>query len=321
VEVRPTHGPRTTWQPDASRTVVARNTSPDVPFDASVNPYRGCEHGCAYCYARPTHEFLGLSAGLDFESRLFVKTQAPELLRAELARPGWKVQPIALSGVTDPYQPLERELGLTRRCLQVLAEFRNPVAIVTKSHLVTRDLDVLRELAAHGLVRVALSVTTLRARLARALEPRAPGPSRRLHAVHVLAEAGIPTGVLVAPVIPGLTDAEIPALLSAAASAGACFAGHALLRLPTSVQDLFVDWLERHAPERKDKVLACVRAMRGGALDDARFGSRMRGEGPYATHVHDLFRLARRRAGLPAQAPGLRTDAFRRRDPQLKLFG
>ncbi len=316
---------RTTYQPDATRGILAHNDSPDIPFDTSVNPYRGCEHGCVYCYARPTHEYLGLSAGVDFESRIFVKLEAPALLRAELARPSWRPQVVALSGVTDPYQPVERRLGLTRRVLEVFAEFRNPVGVITKSALVTRDIDVLAELARNQCVSVAVSVTTLSAGLARILEPRAAGPAHRLHAIHALAEAGIPVGVMVAPVIPGLTDDEVPAILEAAAEAGARFASHVVLRLPHAVEDLFVAWLETHMPDRKAKVLSRLRSLRGGRLNDTRFGSRMRGEGAYAHQIADLFELGRRRAGLPEQGPELSTEAFRVPDAlrdggQLRLF-
>lgn len=326
---------RTVYLRDATRTILARNDSPDIPFDASVNPYRGCEHGCAYCYARPTHEYLGLSAGLDFERRILVKTDAAPLLRTALARRGWRPQVIAMSGVTDPYQPIERRLAITRSCLEVLLDFRNPVSIVTKSHLVARDIDLLRALSAHRAASVALSITSLDARLARALEPRAPGPAQRLHAIHQLAEAGIPVGVMVAPVIPGLTDAETPAILRAAAEAGAGFAGTVPLRLPHGVDALFADWLERHAPERKVKVLDRLGSLRrepgggragAGASErrsDPAFGSRMRGHGPYAQQLHDLFHLTRRRVGLARQAPWLSTAAFRRPEPvaaQLTLF-
>ena len=327
-------GVRTTYLRDASRSILSRNDSPDISFDVSVNPYRGCEHGCVYCYARPTHEFLGMSAGLDFESRILVKTDAPALLRAALARPGWSPQWIAMSGVTDPYQPIEKRLELTRGCLEVLAACRNPVGIVTKSHLVARDIDLLAELAKHRAASVAISVTTLDARLARALEPRAPGPAQRLHAIHQLAAAGIPVGVMVAPVIPGLTDEETPAILRAAAEAGAGFASQVVLRLPHAVRDLFVDWLERHVPDRKGKVLERLRSLRaapGGQapadgearLNDPSFGSRMRGHGPFAQQLHDLFHLARRRAGLARRGPRLSTADFRRPrkdQAQLELF-
>lgn len=265
---------------DTSRSVITTNTSPDVGFDASLNPYRGCEHGCVYCYARPTHEYLGFSAGLDFESRILVKEDAPELLARELDSPRWRPQVLALSGVTDPYQPVERKLEITRRCLAVLAERRNPVGVVTKSSLVARDADHLAELARHGAAVVAVSVTTLEGELARRMEPRAPHPRERLKAISKLAGAGVPVSVMAAPVVPGLTDHEIPAILEAAAEAGASGAGYVMLRLPGAVAGLVEEWLEARFPDRKEKVLNRVRDLRGGRLNDPRFGSRMKGEGP-----------------------------------------
>jgi len=313
--------PRTQFLEDHSRTIIATNESPDVGFEASLNPYRGCEHGCIYCYARPFHEYLGFSAGLDFESRILVKTDAPRLLRAALSAPRWQPTPLALSGVTDPYQPIERRLRLTRACLEVLAEFRNPVSVVTKNQLVTRDVDVLAELSRVGAALVFISVPTLDAELRRVLEPRTSPPAARLAAVATLAGAGVPVGVLVAPVIPGLTDHEIPAVLSAAARAGARFAGFILLRLPGAVAALFEDWLTRHFPNRKEAVLNRLRAMRGGRLSDSRFGWRMRGEGIFAEQIERLFEVARRKAGLAAHAPELSTAAFRRPAPtQGQLF-
>jgi DNA repair photolyase len=315
--------PETRFYRDASRSILSTNDSPDVGFDVSINPYRGCEHGCIYCYARPTHEYLGFSAGLDFETRIMVKEDAAALLRERLLSPRWEPRPIAMSGVTDPYQPVERKLGITRSCLGVLAEFRNPVMIVTKNHLVTRDVDLLGALAADGAAAVAVSVTTLRPELQRVMEPRTAVPSRRLDAIRTLAEAGIPVRVMVAPVIPGLTDEEIPAILEAAAAAGAATASYIMLRLPHGVQGLFGDWLEAHFPDRRDRVLNRVREVRDGALNDPRFGSRMRGRGAYAAHVRQLFETARRRAGLEAESIPLSTAAFRRprRDGQLDMFG
>ncbi len=304
---------------DSSRSAITTNDSPDVPFAASLNPYRGCEHGCIYCFARPTHEYLGYSAGLDFETRIFVKEDAPALLREELSSPRWEPQLLALSGVTDPYQPAERALGLTRRCLEVLAEFRNPVGVITKSAMVTRDIDLLAELAGDGCANVALSVTTLDETLRRAMEPRAARGTLRLDAIARLTAAGVPAGVMVAPVIPGLNDHEIPAILEGAARAGACFAGYVMLRLPFAVKSLFEEWLTRHFPERRTRVLGRIADMRGGRLNDPRFGSRMRGEGPLAALVEELFTTARDRAGIPRHAPPLRTDRFRRRG-QLGLF-
>ena len=308
----PAPDPRTRLLADPSRSIVATNRSPDVGFDASVNPYRGCEHGCVYCYARPGHEYLGLSAGLDFETQILVKHDAAALLRRKLAAPAWRPQVVALSGVTDPYQPAERRLRITRACLDVLAEFRNPVGIVTKSWLVTRDADRLAELAALRAACVCLSITTLDPELARRMEPRASSPSRRLGAIERLAEAGVPVGVLVAPVVPGLTDHEMPRILEAAARAGAGFAGRVLLRLPHGVKELFDTWLEREFPERRHRVLARIREVRGGRLSDPRFGSRQRGEGLYARQLERWFELARRRAGLAARAPRLSIAAFRR---------
>jgi len=303
--------PTTRFFRDASKTLINYNDSPDLGFSASINPYRGCEHGCIYCYARPTHEYLGFSAGLDFESRILVKEDAPELLRRELASHKWKPQVIALSGVTDCYQPAERRFRLTRRCLEILAEFRNPVGIVTKSHLVTRDIDVLQELARHHAVVVFVSVTTLDAGLAAKLEPRAAQPQHRLNAIGALKDAGVPVGVMVAPVIPALTDHEMVEIVAAAVNAGAAYAGYVALRLPYGLGPLFEEWLTRHFPERKDKVLNRVRALRGGRINDPNFGSRLRGEGLFADQMETLFAAACRRAGVHGQHPKLSTDAFR----------
>jgi DNA repair photolyase len=306
---------------DTSRSIITYNDSPDVGFDASINPYRGCEHGCIYCYARPTHEYLGFSAGLDFESKILVKADAPELLRRELSSPRWKPQVLAMSGVTDPYQPIERRLHLTRRCLQVLAEFHNPVVIITKNHLVARDLDLLTELARTEAVRVFLSITTLDGSLGRVMEPRASHPARRLAALAALSQAGVPTGVLVAPVIPGLTDHELPAIIAAAAQAGASAAGYVTVRLPHGVGPLFEQWLAQHFPDRKEKVLHRIRAMRGGKLNDPQFGSRMRGRGIFAEQIQALFALACRKAGIDGRGPTLSTAGFRvPSDAQLSLF-
>ena len=290
--------PQTEILEDRSRSIISYNNSPDLGFDASLNPYRGCETGCSYCYARPTHEYFGLSAGLDFESRILAKPDAPALLRRELASPRWKPQVLVLSGVTDPYQPVERRLGITRRCLEVLAEARNPVGIVTKHHRVTRDVDLLRELARYDAVRVQLSITTLDRSLQRKLEPRASTPERRLDAIARLAEAGIPVGVNVAPVIPGLTDHEIPDILEAAAKAGAGRAIYIMLRLPYGVAALFEDWLRRHCPDRARKVLNRMRELRGGSLYASNYGERMRGRGPFAEQVARLFSLARAKHGI-----------------------
>ena len=312
--------PITRFYRDLSQTIISRNNSPDIPFAASINPYRGCEHGCSYCYARPTHEYLGFSAGLDFETKIMVKENAPELLRLELSSPKWKPQELAMSGVTDCYQPIERKLQLTRRCLAVLAEFRNPVSIITKNALVTRDLDLLRELAAHRAVHVNISITTLDSKLARKLEPRAASPKQRLTAIETLSQAGVPAGVLVAPAIPGINDHEIPSVLAAAKAAGASWAYTEVLRLPLTVAPLFQEWLERHFPERKDKVLSRIRAIRGGKLNDSRFGSRMRGEGIFADQISQMFHIACRKVGLPEDGPELSTASFRKPSgPQLDL--
>jgi DNA repair photolyase len=304
--------PRTIFLKDHSSTIIAYNDSPDVGFEASVNPYRGCEHGCVYCYARPMHEYLGFSSGLDFETRIMVKERAPELLRRELSSPKWKPQTIAMSGVTDCYQPVERKLKLTRGCLEVLAEFRNPVGIITKNHLVTRDIDVLQVLAEHRAAAVFVSVTTLDTDLRKVMEPRTSPSASRLATIEALSRAGIPVGVLVAPVIPGLTDHEMPKILEAAVKAGAKFAGYVPLRLPFSVAPLFEQWLGRHFPDRKEKVLNRIRSIRDGKLNDAHFGSRMRGAGIFAEQIERMFDVACRKAGLPDEQLKLSTARFRR---------
>jgi DNA repair photolyase len=308
---------------DTSRSIIAYNDSPDVGFDASVNPYRGCEHGCVYCYARPFHEYLGFSAGLDFESRILVKPDAPELLRKELSSPKWKPQTLAMSGVTDCYQPAERRLQITRRCLEVLADFRNPVGIITKNELVTRDIDILQQLHEHQAVAVVLSITTLDPEVARRMEPRASHPRDRLKAIERLAAAGIPVGVNVAPVVPAITDHEMPKILEAAASAGARTAGYVVMRLPGAVAGLFEAWLAEHFPDRKEKVLNRVRELRGGQLYDPRFGNRMRGEGLFAEQIRATFQTFKRRYGLDQPFPELSTAAFRvpGKAEQLGLFG
>ncbi len=314
---------RTTVSLDASRSVIAHNDSPDLGFDRSINPYRGCEHGCIYCFARPSHAYLGLSPGLDFESRLFVKADAARLLEAELARPGYRPAPIALGTNTDPYQPIEREWRVTRGVLQVLAAHGHPATIVTKSDLVTRDIDVLAPMAAQGLVKVALSVTTLDGRLARRMEPRAPRPKRRLEAMRALSRAGIPTGVMVAPLIPALNDPEIEAILEAAAEAGAREAGYILLRLPHEIKHLFREWLDQHAPHRAARIMRLVREMRGGRDYDATFHERMTGTGRYAELIKRRFDLGCRRFGLnrdPARLESRRFRAPQAAEDQLALF-
>ncbi len=310
----------TTLLCDESRSIISTNDSPDLNFSASLNAYRGCEHGCIYCYARPGHEYLGLSAGRDFETKILVKERAPELLRRKLGARAWKPQVIAMSGVTDPYQPAERRLRITRRCLEVLAEFRNPVGILTKSWLITRDLDLLQELARWGCVSVMLSITSLDPALQQRMEPRAAHPAMRLRAIEALARAEVPVGVMVAPVIPGLTDHETPDILRAAADAGASHAGRVLLRLPHGLTTLFETWLEEHYPERRAKVLNQLRSLRGGKLYDSRWRHRHRGNGPLADHLQDFFALWRRRSGMRAQGPRLSTRHFRRPRAQLELF-
>ena len=309
---------------DQSKTILSRNDSPDLGFEYSLNPYRGCEHGCIYCYARPTHEYLGFSAGLDFESRILVKERAPELLRKALLSPRWKPRVIVLSGVTDPYQPIERKLRITRRCLEVLAEFRNPVAIITKNHLVTRDLDLLLELNRFEACGVYLSITSVSASLSARMEPRASTPRRRFEALRVLSAAGIPCGVMAAPIIPGLNDEQIPAILEAAAEAGASRAGYILVRLPHGLRELFSDWLATQLPDRRDRVLNRLREARDGELNDPRFHHRMKGGGEYAEQIGRLFETVRRRVGLGGGGNGRTgspsTAAFRRRTDQRSLF-
>ena len=289
---------RTTLTRDATRTIIARNTSPDVGFDRSINPYRGCEHGCIYCFARPTHAYLGLSPGLDFETKILFKPEAAKLLAAELAAPKYRPDVIAMGTNTDPYQPVERELKVTRSILKVLSEFNNPVGIVTKSHLVTRDIDILADMARRNLAEVFLSVTTLDKDLARDMEPRASAPYRRLDAIRKLADAGVPVGVMTAPMIPGLNDHEMEQILEKATEAGATRAGFTVLRLPLEIKDLFDEWLRAHRPDRADRVLSLIRQMRGGALYQAEFGLRMKGEGPIAELLSARFGAAVKRLGL-----------------------
>ncbi len=304
--------PETVFLPDHTQTLITSNDSPDVPFRYSVNPYRGCEHGCAYCYARPTHEYLGMSCGLDFETRILVKHRAAELLRRELARPSWQGEVLALSGVTDPYQPAERRFRITRSLLEVCLEFRQALTIVTKNALVVRDLDLLRQLARWNLVHVRISVTTLDAQLARCLEPRTSSPEARLRAVQELAQARVPVGVMVAPIIPGLNDHEIPQILHQAAQAGAGHAAWVLLRLPWAVKEIFLQWLRTHAPEKMPRVLAWLKQMRGGELNQTQFGLRMRGQGVLAEQIAQTFAVFARRLGLDRGLPPLDCSQFRR---------
>jgi DNA repair photolyase len=294
------------------RAVFAKNDSPDVPFTRSINPYKGCEHGCTYCFARPSHSYMGLSPGLDFETRIFSRPNAAEMLRRELRKPGYRCEPIALGTNTDPYQPAERRLGITRSILEVLFEHRHPFSIVTKSNLVLRDLDLIGPLARDGLAAVYLSVTTLDNGLARVMEPRAPTPARRVEALAALVEAGVPSGAMAAPMIPEINDHELEAILEAAAGVGVEHASYLLVRLPWEIKDLFADWLDAHFPGRKQKVLGYLRSLRGGRLNDPRFGTRMRGEGPYADLLQRRFRVACKRLGLNSAArPGLDTAQFR----------
>lgn len=314
---------RTTVTEDTSRTVITRNQSPDVPFEQSINPYRGCEHGCVYCYARPTHAYLGLSPGLDFESRLFAKPDAARLLDEELRNPRYRCQVIALGTNTDPYQPVERRLEITRQILAVLASYRHPVTIVTKSALIERDVDILAPMAVRRLAQVTLSVTTLDRRLARRMEPRATAPQRRLETLRKLTDAGIPTGVLVAPVIPGLNDAELETILTACSRAGVTSAGYVLLRLPLEIKDLFKEWLATHYPLKVNHVMSLVRQTRAGRENDPGFGTRMTGTGAYAEMIQHRFRLVCKRLALNRDAASLDTTQFSvrtRSGDQLALF-
>jgi DNA repair photolyase len=309
-EERP--NPRTQFFYDATESLLTKNNSPDVGFSYGFNVYRGCEHGCAYCFARPYHEYLGWSSGLDFETKILVKLRAPELLRRELTAKNWQPQPIAMSGATDCYQPAERHFRLTRRCLEVCAELRHPIFIITKNALITRDLDVLGELARFNCISVNLSVTSLDADLAGKLEPRASRPAARLQAIRQLSAAGIPTSVMVAPIIPGLTDHEMPAILEACADAGATRAGHVLVRLPFAVKDVFLQWLDDHAPTKKKRIVDRLMTLHGGKLYDSNWGKRMSGEGIFAEQLTELFKVTARRAGLNQQEFELSTEHFRR---------
>ena len=301
---------KTEVQVEKPRTVITRNESPDISFDRSINPYRGCEHGCIYCFARPTHAYMGLSAGLDFEAKLFAKPDAPRLLERELARQDYKVRPIAIGTNTDPYQPIEKEWRIMRTILEVLRDANHPVMIVTKSVMVTRDIDILAPMAEKGLVRVGISVTTLDRKLARTMEPRASTPTKRLEAIQMLSEAGIPAGVLVSPIIPALNDHEIERVLEAARTAGATEASYVLLRLPLEVSPLFRDWLLRNYPDRYRHVMSLIRSMRGGKDYDAEFGKRMKGAGPYAWQIGRRFDLAVKRLGFNPTRRQLRDDLF-----------
>lgn len=301
---------RTEVQVEKPRTVITRNDSPDIPFDRSINPYRGCEHGCIYCFARPTHSYMGLSAGLDFEAKLFAKPDAPRLLEREMSKPGYKVKPIAIGTNTDPYQPIEREWRIMRQILEVLDKANHPVVIVTKSALILRDIDILKSMADRGLVKVGISVTTLDRKLARTMEPRASTPAKRLEAIKTLSEAGIPVAVMMAPVIPALNDHEIERILDSGKAAGATEASYVLLRLPLEVSPLFRDWLLQQYPDRYRHVMSLVRSMRDGKDYDAEFGKRMKGAGPYAWQISRRFEMATKRLGLMRRSLHLREDLF-----------
>jgi DNA repair photolyase len=313
----------TVFLADHSRRLITENDSPDVPFRYSINPYRGCEHGCAYCYARPGHELLGMNAGIDFETRVMVKHDAPDLLRAELAREGWQGEMISISGVTDCYQPAERKFRITRGCLQVMLEARQPLGIVTKNALLLRDLDLLAPLASQNLAHVYVSVTTLDGELARRLEPRTATPQARLRAIAELAAAGVPVGVMLAPIIPGLNDREIPAILDAAKQAGASTAGYLLLRLPGAVRPIFEDWIKRHYPDKAQRVFSLIRSTREGKMNDTTWGSRMRGQGAYAEQIAQTVKVFKQKLGLNRTLPPLDSTKFKPPMPskgQLRLF-
>ena len=314
---------KTEVREEPARTIITRNDSPDISFDRSINPYRGCEHGCVYCYARPTHCYLGHSAGLDFETKLYAKTDAARLLEKELSNPRYQPETMAIGTNTDPYQPIERERKITRSILEVLERTGHPVGIVTKSALVVRDIDILERMARRGLAKVALSVTTLDRQTARSMEPRASTPAKRLEAVRRLSDAGIPTAVMVAPIVPGLTDPEIEEILKAAYEAGAREAGYVLLRLPLEIKELFREWLATDFPDRANRVIHILQSMHGGQDYNSEFGLRQRGSGPYADQIALRFRLAAKRLGLNAERKRLRTDLFQRpvlTGQQMQLF-
>ncbi|HET9241634.1 MAG TPA: PA0069 family radical SAM protein [Oligoflexus sp.] len=308
----PEKAAKTTVLVDHAKTILTKNSSPDICFNYSINAYRGCEHGCAYCYARPTHETLGFNAGLDFETKIMMKVDAPKLLREALMKPSWEPEPIAMSGVTDCYQPVERRYRLTRACLEVLHEFRNPVSIITKNVLILRDLDILAPMAEMNLVEVFISVTSVDRELASKMEPRTPPPEMKLEAIRRLSAAGIPVGVNVAPIVPGLTDKETPKILEAAAEAGARSADYVLLRLPLAVKPIFLDWVEHHYPLRAQHVRTLIEDTRNGELYDTRWGTRQTGEGPYAQQIQTMFKIFAKKFGLDQGMPGLDVSHFRR---------
>ena len=313
---------QTRYYNDTSKSILAGNESPDLAFNYSINPYRGCEHGCIYCYARPSHEYLGFSAGLDFETRIMVKRDAAKLLEKEFSKKSWVPQSVMFSGNTDCYQQAERKLGITRECLEVFLKFRNPAGMITKNALILRDLDLLKQLAELHLVTAAISITTLNRELSRKMEPRTSVPAQRLETIEKLSNAGIHTGVIVAPVIPGLTDSEIPGILKAAAQSGAKFAAKTILRLPYSVKELFINWLNTNYPGKSQKVINRIKDVRGGKLTNPEFGKRMSGEGEYAEHIHRLFRISCTKYGLNRVKIKIRTDLFTRSpEGQGELFG
>ncbi len=323
VEYQPEDRPeyKTKLFKDDTKNIISFNQSPDVPFEAGLNPYRGCEHGCVYCYARPFHEYLGFSSGLDFETKIMVKYDAPGLLRKTFLSPKWMPQVIAMSGITDVYQPIERKLLLTRKCLEVFAEFRSPVGIITKNYLITRDIDYLQELARYKCASVYISVTTLDKELCQKMEPRTSSPSRRLKAIQELANAGIPVGVNIAPIIPGITDHEIPEILKACKEAGAQSAGYIILRLPFKVKDLFQDWLTQHFPDRREKVLNRIKSMRDGKLSNSNFGERMSGKGEYYDQIKQSFNIHAKNLNYNQSTSKLSTDFFKKPyGDQLGLF-
>lgn len=313
--------PKTKLFSDHTKEIISYNNSPDIPFNAGLNIYRGCEHGCIYCYARPFHEYLGFSSGLDFESKIMVKYNAPELLRKTFNGTKWNPQVIAMSGVTDCYQPIEKKLKLTRSCLEVMAEFRNPVNIITKNYLVTRDIDYLKKLNEYNCVRITISITSMQNKIIEVMEPRTSRPYKRLKAIEELAKSGIPVAVNVAPIIPGLTDHECTEILNSAANAGATMASYIIVRLPFNVKVLFEDWLDQNFPERKDKVLNKIKEMRGGGLNSAEFGKRMKGDGVFANQIRNLFQIQCKRLHLNEENRVLTTEFFRRTNgEQLPLF-
>ena len=312
--------PQTTYYLDNTKKIITHNDSPDIPFEASINPYRGCEHGCIYCYARPTHEYFGLSAGLDFETKIFVKKNAPELLKKELNSNKWRPKPIAISGVTDCYQQAEKHFKITRKCLEVLLEFRNPVGIVTKNYLVTRDIDVLQSLSEFNCVEVVISLTTLDSDLSSKMEPRASHPTYRLKAIEKLAANGIPVMVLIAPVIPGLNDHEIPQIIEKSVEVGASNAGFVMLRLPYGVKDMFSKWLELHYPHRLSKVMHRIESVRDGELNSSEYFTRMRGVGIFSEQIKEIFYLSCKKHGIISKSNNLEIKHFKRFSEQMELF-